>query len=65
MQTLLAHPLLQDPLPHIATVTFSQTGPLRTDYVLPSADWTVKAAEVMAASPDASRHSLVWVDLKP
>ncbi len=63
MRKLLARPDLQDPLPGQATVSFSQTGPLRTDYVLPSADWTVRNARIMPANPDASRHALVWVDL--
>jgi hypothetical protein len=65
MQNLLAHPLLQDPLPDQPTVTFSQTGPLRVDYVLPSTDWTVMNAQITQSNPDASRHSLVWIDLKP
>lgn len=63
MQNLLAHPALQDPLPDQPTVTFSQTGPLRVDHVLPSADWRVVDARVQPPNPDASRHSLVWVDL--
>jgi endonuclease/exonuclease/phosphatase family metal-dependent hydrolase len=65
MQALLSHPLLQDPLATQPTVTFSQTGPLRVDYVLPSADWTVTDARITQPNPNASRHSLVWVDLKP
>jgi endonuclease/exonuclease/phosphatase family metal-dependent hydrolase len=63
MQTLLAHPAVQDPLPDTPTVSFDKTGPLRVDYVLPSADWTVANAQVRPQNPDASRHSLVWVDL--
>ncbi len=63
MQTLLAHPSIKDPLPDQPTVTFSQTGPLRVDYVLPSSDWAVTDARVMPPSITASRHSLVWVDL--
>jgi hypothetical protein len=65
MQTLLSHSKLQDPLPNQPTVTFSQTGPLRIDYALPSPDWTVVDAGVMPSNPQASRHSPVWVDLKP
>ncbi len=61
---LLSHPRLQDPLPGKPTVSFSQTGPLRIDYVLPSVDWQIVTATVMPSDPDASRHSLVWVDLK-
>jgi endonuclease/exonuclease/phosphatase family metal-dependent hydrolase len=63
MTHLLNDPRLQDPLPDQPTVTFSQTGPMRVDYVLPSADWRVTAATVTPAEPDTSRHSLVWVDL--
>lgn len=63
MQRLLAHPALQDPLPGQATVSFRNTGPLRVDYVLPSSDWTVVGAKVQPVDPNASRHSLVWVDL--
>lgn len=63
MRTLLAHPKLQDPLQGQPTVSFSQTGPLRVDYVLPSADLTVTDAQVMPINPDASRHALVWVDI--
>ncbi|WP_281992326.1 endonuclease/exonuclease/phosphatase family protein [Sulfitobacter geojensis] len=63
IDNLLSDPRLQDPLPMQPTVTFSQTGPMRVDYVLPSADWRVTAAQVTPAIPDASRHSLVWVDL--
>lgn len=65
MITLLSDPALQDPLPNRPTVSFAQTGPLRVDYVLPSADWTITDAAVMPPNLDASRHSLVWVDLKP
>ncbi len=63
MAALLAHPALQDPLPGQPTVTFSRTGPLRVDYVLPSAGWQVRAAQVVPPDPEASRHSLVWVEL--
>lgn len=63
MQRLLANALLQDPLPDQPTATFAQTGPMRVDYVLPSADWRVSGAQVMPPDPDASRHALVWVDL--
>ncbi|MCX7558420.1 endonuclease/exonuclease/phosphatase family protein [Sulfitobacter sp. F26204] len=63
MRNLLNDPRLQDPLPGQPTVTFAQTGPMRVDYVLPSADWKVADAKVVMADPTASRHSLVWVDL--
>ncbi|MFK7836756.1 MAG: endonuclease/exonuclease/phosphatase family protein [Sulfitobacter sp.] len=63
MRRLLSRNNLQDPLPTLPTVNWTQTGPLRVDYVLPSADWTVVGAEVRPINPDASRHSLVWVDI--
>lgn len=63
MQNLLAHPMLQDPLPGQPTVSWEQTGPMRVDYVLPSTDWSITGAAVIPANPLASRHSLVWVDL--
>ena len=63
MKRLLAHPALQDPLPGIPTVNWAQTGPMRVDYVLPSADWTVTEAQVVPITPSASRHSLVYVDV--
>lgn len=64
MSRLLAHPKLQDPLPDQPTVNWAQTGPMRVDYVLPSADWRVTEAQVMPQNPVASRHALVWVTLK-
>lgn len=63
IQNLLAHPMLQDPLPDQPTVMWDQTGPMRVDYVLPSSDWQITGAQVMPINPEASRHSLVWVDL--
>lgn len=65
ISALLNDPRILDPLPGQPTVTFTQTGPLRGDYILPSTDWTVTGAQVAPPDPDASRHSLVWVDLKP
>ncbi len=65
MQDLLANPKLQDPLSNKPTVTFSQTGPLRVDYILPSRDWAVQDAQVVPPDPEASRHSLIHVTLKP
>lgn len=64
MARLLAHPALQDPLPDQPTVIWPQTGPLRVDYVLPSADWTIIEAQVMPRDPSASRHALVRVTLR-
>lgn len=55
------------------TVDFDGPGRLRVDYVLPSADWRVEAAGVLWPATDApghdaalaaSRHRLVWVDLR-
>ncbi len=63
IRNLLKDHRLQDPFPDQPTVTFSQTGPMRVDYVLPSADWTVTDAKITPQVPAASRHSLVWVDL--
>ncbi|XDA98368.1 endonuclease/exonuclease/phosphatase family protein [Sulfitobacter sp. LCG007] len=83
---LLADPRLQDPAPISAgaaalgdaTDTVDWTDPvpgnLRVDYVLPSADWRIKASGVLWPAPgeagfdtavSASRHRLVWVDLAP
>lgn len=63
IRSLLSDPRLQDPLPMQPTVDWSATGQMRVDYVLPSADWRVVGAQVMAPNPDASRHRLVWVEL--
>lgn len=63
MRRLLDDARLQDPLSGQTTVKWSQTGPLRVDYALPSADWTVLNAGVAAPNPEASRHQLVWVEL--
>lgn len=63
IQTLLDHPALQDPMPDMATVTWSQTGPMRVDYVLPSADWRVTATGISEPDDTASRHRLIWADL--
>ena len=63
MAALLADDRLQDPLGAQPTVTWQQTGPLRVSYILPSADWRVTASGVRPIEPDASRHSLIWVDL--
>jgi Endonuclease/Exonuclease/phosphatase family len=65
---ILADPRWQDPLPHRPTAIFDPpTGPLRTDYVLPSAGLRITGAglvEVPARSGGkVTRHRLVWVDL--
>ncbi|MGC1497798.1 MAG: endonuclease/exonuclease/phosphatase family protein [Sulfitobacter sp.] len=64
MRTLLDRADLQDPLPNVPTVHWAQTGDMRVDYVLPSADWVVLNSKVVPNNPDASRHSLVVVELK-
>ncbi len=61
--TLLNTPTLQDPHPGTDTVLWQQTGPLRVDYVLPSAEWQVTNAGITPPNPTASRHRLVWVDV--
>ncbi len=63
MQRLLAHEILQDPLPTSTTVEWDETGKKRVDYVLPSRDWVVKDAQITAQNPTASRHQLVWIDV--
>ena len=63
IRALLDDPRLQDPLPGLPTVRWSQLGDMRVDYLLPSADWRIADAAVHPRNPDASRHSLVWVDL--
>lgn len=63
IRRVLRDPRLQDPLPGQATVNWPQTGPMRVDYALPSADWTIMDAGITAPNPDASRHQLVWVEL--
>ncbi len=76
IRSLLSDPRLQDPQPRspdgsTTTVTWKGVGDLRVDYVLPSADWTVEGAGVYwpgdgpeEPAASASRHRLVWVDLK-
>lgn len=65
IKALLADTRIQDPLPDRPTVNWTQTGPMRVDYVLPSGDWSVLDAGVTPPDPVASRHQLVWIDLKP
>lgn len=60
---LLNHPKLQDPMPNTPTVTWEQTGPMRVDYLLPSISLTVVRTG-QQADPEASRHALVWADLR-
>lgn len=63
MRALLAHKSLQDPLGAEPTVNWARTGPMRVDYILPSHDWQVINSGIRPSNPDASRHSLIWVDL--
>ena len=61
---LIADVRLQDPLPDQHTVTWDGVGKLRVDYVLPSADWTIRDSGIYRPDgPSPSRHDLVWVDL--
>lgn len=77
---LMGDARLQDPRPvsdglDDATAVYADgPGPLRVDYVLPSAGLRVVAAGVLAAAPGdllagslaaASRHRPVWVDIDP
>lgn len=75
IRSLLADPRLQDPQPRSplagsATVDWSSAGRMRVDYVLPSTDLHVSGAGVLwpdsadAPAATASRHRLVWVDLR-
>ncbi|MFD2741054.1 endonuclease/exonuclease/phosphatase family protein [Sulfitobacter aestuarii] len=64
IRALLNDARLQDPLAGRETVTWPETGPMRVDYLLPSADWRVLDSGRHFA-PQASRHALIWVDLAP
>ena len=64
IRALLSDARLQDPLGDVPTVAWEGLGELRVDYVLPSADWIVTGAGVAPPTPGASRHRLVWVDLR-
>lgn len=72
MNALLKHPALQDPLPSQATADYAQPGPLRVDFLLPSAGLQVVTSGVLrpggtgldaAVFTAASRHFPVWADL--
>jgi hypothetical protein len=84
IQSLLGHPRVKDPLPRRSSATdttpaseatdtadFGKVGEVRVDYVLPSANFTVKQSGVFwpankAAGSEwihASDHRLVWVEL--
>jgi len=64
INTLLAHPNIQNPFDDKPTADFREPKPgdLRVDYLLPSTAWRVLDHGLVAA-PDASRHSLLWVDI--
>jgi len=64
IRALLDHSAFQDPLPEKPTVNWPQTGPMRVSYILPSAGWRIIDAQVMPQIAAASRHNLLWVDLK-
>lgn len=68
IRALLALPQLNDPLPDIPTVDWSdlELGLRRVDYVLPTADLRLRDAGVMWAEAQdgpTSRHGLVWIDI--
>ena len=78
MAALLGDKRLQDARPQSAmggdtTAQWEKPGAMRVSYVLPSADWRIKHAEVVwprdgplrDAAEQASRHRLVWMDLMP
>ncbi|MEH6647189.1 endonuclease/exonuclease/phosphatase family protein [Sulfitobacter sp.] len=63
---LLAHPALQNPFDDTPTADFAEPvpGDLRVDYVLPSAGCRVLDHGAIHR-PNASRNSLLWVDITP
>lgn len=78
MARLLADERLQDARPQSApgganTAFWESPGPMRVSYILPSRDWHVADAGVVwpsegplrKFSEQASRHRMVWLDLKP
>ncbi len=75
---LLNDPRLHDPEPTSAmggnaTAIWEKPGAMRVSYVLPSRDWYVEQSQVVwpsdgplrEAAEQASRHRMVWMDLKP
>lgn len=78
MGRFLSDPRWQDPKPKSApgranTAFWEKPGPMRVSYVLPSRDWSVVGSGVFWPSDGdfkssaelASRHRLVWVDIRP
>ena len=66
IDALLGTPTLQNPFDDTPTADFRDPvpGDLRVDYLLPSRDWEVLDHGMIAAT-EASRHSLLWVDIAP
>ncbi len=64
VNALLAHPRLQNPFGATPTAVFSEEMPegLQVDYLLPSSDWKV-IAKGIETRREASRHSLLWMDI--
>lgn len=64
INALIAHKNLQNPFDERPTADFTDPvpGDLRVDYLLPSVAWRVVDYGMINA-PDASRHSLMWVDV--
>jgi len=63
---LLHHPRLQDVTPSDEagqhSVIWDSTGPMRVDYVLPSAGLSVVGSGILRSN--GSRHGLIWVDIR-
>ena len=63
------------PVPELTpfAASVSNPGAMRVSYVLPSADWKIKSSGVFwpdagplhKAAEQASRHRLVWIDIRP
>ena len=78
MARLLNDPRLQDAKPLSAlgqevTAIWDKPGPMRVSYILPSKDWQVAQSTVVwprdgplrDAAEQASRHRMVWMDIRP
>lgn len=66
IDALLGHAKLQNPFDDTPTADFDEPlpGDLRLDYLLPSAGWRVLGHGMIHVA-EASRHSLLWVDIAP